>query len=275
MAFSFDSESNFTYWKIASAKPINTNFCGRDEGGLWISDENMLKINWRKNCDKNCTLDCVEHFVNTEYHGVTTNSRDANNRKIIISGRGIQNVAICIVRRSKLLRFIGSQYDGLWEKGDGLITNEFGSRKYTCKRKYVLVFLDENNQPLHESFVQLSTSGTFMVDFDQKLLNFRKEFLTAYCKATKRVMGGPVEQWYSLCVFRCKFGTKLVKSSYKEANGEYLESDACYVESYTIPNENNWQDMCVGRDIKVNEFITHIYDKSAKCIDYIYIINEC
>ncbi len=36
MAFSYDSESNFTYWKIASAKPINTNFCGRDEGGLWI-----------------------------------------------------------------------------------------------------------------------------------------------------------------------------------------------------------------------------------------------
>ncbi len=266
MAFSFDSESNFTSNITPSAKPINTNFCGRDEGGLWISDENMLKINWRKNCDKNCALDCVEHFVNTEYHGVTTNSRDVNNRKILVSGRGIQNVAICIVRRSKLLRFIGSQYDGLWEKGDGLITNEFGCRKYTCKRKYVLVFLDENNQPLHESFVLLSTNGTFMVDFDQKLLNFRKEFLTAYSKATNRVMGSTVEQWYSLCVFRCKFGSKLVKSTFKCANGEYLESDACYVESYTIPNENNWQDMSVGRDIKVNEFITHIYDKSANTL---------
>ncbi len=32
MEFSYDSESNFTYWKIASAKPINTNFCGSDEG---------------------------------------------------------------------------------------------------------------------------------------------------------------------------------------------------------------------------------------------------
>lgn len=262
--FSFDYEKNITNNKLPSVKAINTNFCGEDTGGLWIAMENLDKVKWKKECGKNCTNSCTEHYINTAQHNIKTNSKDANGKRITVEGKGILNPRIIIVRRSRLLKFnyTNNQYEGLWVKNDGLIM-ENNSKKYYCQMKYAIVFVDENNYPLHDDYIQLSTKGTFMVDFDKNYLEFRKLFLISYEISTKKPLGGKaIEQWYSMSVFVPTFGSRSVKSSIKGQGGDSVQCDACYVESFEKPTEFNWQTMCIGRTLNVNEQITHIYNQT-------------
>jgi hypothetical protein len=38
---------------------------------------------------------------------------------------------------------------------------------YTCARKYWILFVDENNNPLHEVPLQLTAKGCLQYEFDQ------------------------------------------------------------------------------------------------------------
>jgi hypothetical protein len=266
-SFSFDDETNIINKAIPSAKSINKNFCGEDsDAGLWIADDNLLNINWRKNCFESCPKNCCEHFVNTKYHGIKTNNKDSNKKRIVISGRGIQNPRLIIVRKTGFLRFDNkNNFAGMWKAGDGDI-KENNVKKYTCQIKYLLIFVDENNYPLHDDYVQLSTKGTFMVDFENNYKAFKKNFLLAYIKSTKKQMGQLIEQCYSYTVFVPDFQSRSVKSKFKGPNGEYLESDACYINSYVIPTEENWESLSVGRILEVNKIVTKLYEKSEDWI---------
>jgi hypothetical protein len=41
-------------------------------------------------------------------------------------------------------------------------------------RKYLILFVDEDNNPLHEVPLQLTAKGCFQLEFDQQLCEFRK-----------------------------------------------------------------------------------------------------
>lgn len=242
--FNFDSESNVTNSKIPSAKAINKNFCGvKNTAGLWIADENMDSCGWRKSCS-NCSNDCVDHFVNTKHHVIDLQSGDE------VSGRGIMEPRIIVLRRTKLLRLTNDKntYAGYWRKGDGEIKDDKGQKKYSCVRRYLIVFVDENNRPLHEDPIQLTAKGYFQMEFDNALMKFRSEITIAYNKVMKRRGGNMNDQWYAMCVFAPTFESKLVGKA-------PLTSFACVIKCYTIPTEQNWLTMCVGRNMEINEII--------------------
>lgn len=251
--FNFDSESNIINTKIPAAKAINKLFCGvKADAGLWIANDNMQASKWKKNCESDCNDDCSEHYVGTKKHVVQAQTEE-------VVGMGIVNPRMCIIRRTKLLRLTTDKnvYFGYWIKGDGEIKNENGSRKFSCARRYLIVFLDENNEPLHDEPIQLTAKGTFQVSFDTNLVNFRNEIKTAYAKSMKKQIGQLNEAWYAMCVFAPKFDSRVVGKA-------PLVSNACCVKSYEVPTEANWLSFCVGRNQNVNEIIHLHYIQSEK-----------
>lgn len=254
MAFNFDSETNVVVNKIPSAKAINKKFCKNKGAGLWIADDNMQSCGWRKTCEPDCDDVCNEHYYGTARHVISAAEDD-------IEGRGILNPRICVIRRTNLLRLNDKgKFMGNWVKGDGEKKDENGKKKFTCARRYLLVFVDEKNKPLHEDPIQLTAKGTFQVEFDKNLLAFRKDIVAAYSKAMKRRSGAMKELWYAMCVFAPTFESKLVGS-------QGMRSEACAVKSYIVPTDQDWLKLCVGRDMEVNEKISLAYDDSENWIN--------
>lgn len=252
--FNFDSESNIISNKIPAAKAINKNFCRKKGAGIWIADDNMIACGWTRNCSDDCSDDCVEHFKDTAPHCVMSSEEE-------ISGRGIINPRICVIRRTKLLRLTDKGvFAGFWVKGDGEIKDEKGVKKYTCARRYLLMFLDQNNEPLHKDPIQLTAKGTFQVEFDSNLIKFRDDIKKAYAKSMKRRSGSMNELWYAMCVFVPTFESKMVGKA-------GFQSLACAVKSYLVPTEDDWLTLCVGRNIKVNEIINLTFNESESWIN--------
>lgn len=253
--FNFDSETNITQEKIPSAKAINRNFCGDKTAGLWIADENMESCNWRKNCTSKCKIDCPEHYVNTKLHTIDIPSGEE------IKGRGIINPRILVLRRTKLLRISNENknYEGFWVKGDGEIKDDKGQKKYLCARRYLIIFIDGKNKPLHEYPIQLTAKGIFQVEFDNSLMKFRNDIKIAYAKSMQRKSGNMNELWYAMCVFVPTFESKLVGKG-------TLTSYACSTNSYIVPTEHNWEDLCVGRNVEVNEIVNLAFTQSESWI---------
>ncbi|QIH04928.1 hypothetical protein [Dasineura jujubifolia toursvirus 2a] len=242
--FNFDSESNVTSTKIPSVKAINKLFCNvRNDAGIWCADDNMLSCGWRTNCNESCESSCVLHFVNTKPHVIQASTDE-------VMGRGIQNPRMCIIRRSKLLKLTAEKgrYCGLWVKGDGEI-KENGIKKYSCARRYLVVFLDEKNKPLHTEPIQLTAKGNFQMSFDNNFMKFREDIHASYCKSMKRARSGKMnEEWYAMCVYAPTFESKLVGK-------DTTKSHACVVSNYIVPTETTWTNLCVGRDPEVSEKI--------------------
>lgn len=251
--FNFDSDSNIINTKIPAVKSINKLFCGvRSDAGLWIANDNLQSCGWRKTCDHNCDETCSIHYVNTKEHVIQGQTQE-------IYGRGIINPRICVIRRTKLIRLTSDKncYAGFWIKGDGDIKNELGKKKYICARRYLLIFLDESNDPLHDEPIQLTAKGTFQMNFDTSLMSFRNEIKTAYAKSMKKQIGQMNELWYAMCVFVPQFESISV--------GKHpLVSQGCSVKSFLSPTENDWINLCVGRNQKVNEIINLHYIQSEK-----------
>lgn len=247
--FDFDSETNIVSTKIPSAKSINKNFCGKkNAAGIWISHENMIAADWSKNCSNQCTKFCTKHFINTSVHIVSTTSGEE------IFGCGIENPKICVLRRSQLIRLDSKGvYKGSWRKGDGEFKDEKGEKKYTCARRFLMLFIDENNKLLHKNPIQLTAKGVFQVEFDKNFTNFKTDIQNAYAKFMKRTPGTMKELWYAMCVFCPEFESKLV--------GQFKKSEACFTKIYKKPDENNWQTMCVGKS-NVAKTIIELYKNS-------------
>ena len=43
---------------------------------------------------------------------------------------------------------------------------------YACVRKYMVLFVDQDNNPFHEFPLQLTAKGCFQFEFDQQLCKF-------------------------------------------------------------------------------------------------------
>lgn len=253
--FNFDSMDNIINTSTPSLKAINKMFCGqRNSAGLWVADDSMETCKWKKECIDTCESNCTEHYIGTKEHIIQAQFDN-------ISGRGIINPRICVLRRTKLIKITTDKgrVCGYWVEGDGTIKNENGSRKYACARRYLIVFLDEQNKPLHSIPLQFTAKGTFQINFDKELMSFRNDMRIAYGKSMNRQIGQMKDLWYSMCVFKPVFESKMVGKA-------PLLSQACAVKSYEIPTECNWLQLCVGRDQEVKEFICTLYMESEEWI---------
>lgn len=231
--FDFDSEQNVVHIRTPSVTPISKNFCG-----LWISNDDLIACGWNGGSTK-------EHTILTR-----------DNKEI--KGYGILNPRICVIRRTKLLRLDNAgKLLGLWMKGDGEYRDEKGIKLYYCVRRYLLIFLDENNEPLHEKPLQLTAKGNFQVDFDRNLIFFRTNIERAYAFAKRKSVGCMSDEWHAMCVFCPVFESRIVGSGNRTA-------EACMVKTYVIPTEKDWFKLCVGYNEQTTEFVNNLYYNSHK-----------
>jgi len=124
MEFNFDSENNIKTAKAPSVKVLN------DEAKLWISDECAEICEWK--------LNGIPHTLITE-------KRD-------ISGNIIYNPRMLMLQRSSLLKVETKtgHIVKIWTRKDKK------DETYTCVRKYMILFVDKDNHPLHKVPVQLT-----------------------------------------------------------------------------------------------------------------------
>ena len=211
MEFDFNSESNIYTAKTPSIKVLN------DEAELWISDECADICGWK--------LNGIPHDIKSE--------------KGTVSGSIIHNPQMLILQRSSLLKV---------EISTGRIVKVWTSRDrkdetYVCVRKYLILLVDQDNNPLHEIHVQLTARGCFQFEFYRKLCQFRCDITKAYEKARSIK-----DCWCSMCVF--------VPTFQSLTRGEGIKQrKACITTDYETPTKNNWLSLCVGRrDDLANKF---------------------
>lgn len=241
--FNFDDDSNVIRKSTPSAKAINKAFCGqKGQAGIWISKDNMAACNWRE--DKN------GGYANTKPHTVKGTEED-------IEGCGVINPRIIVIRRTPLFRLNTSngRIGGLWVKGDNDIVDAQGVKQYTCARRYLIVFVDEDNKPLHDTPIQLTSKGYFMATFDKELMSFRYTFKTVYGKAKRKNVGSMKEEWYSMLVFVPSFESKLVGAN-------KAQSYACCATKYEEPTEADYMAYCIAMDKDTNRFVFGLYKNS-------------
>ena len=139
MEFNFDSKDNIKAAKTPSIKVLN------DEVKLWISKEYAEICKWKED-----DVNLITHDINA------------------ISGNIILNPRMIILQRSVLLKV---------ETKTGLILRAWiaieskEENTYACVRKYMIMFVDKDNNPLHEAPVQLTAKGCFQLKFDQQIAN--------------------------------------------------------------------------------------------------------
>jgi hypothetical protein len=227
MDFNFDSQENVITAKTPSVKPIND---GTTNGtGLWISDENAEICKWKKDWD--------HHYKNTIPHNIKGREGD-------ISGNTIINPRMLILQRSLLLKVVGKtgQILRAWiakesKEGD----------KYACVKKYMILFVDNNNNPLHEIPLQLTAKGYFQMEFDQQYCDFRKIITQVYNEERSKTMSN---SWCSMCIFEPTF------KSMARGIGK-----ACITTGYEKPTKENWLSFCIGRcNNLANKLWTNIQD---------------
>ena len=107
----------------------------------------------------------IPHDIETAKEGVT------------IVGNIIPNPRMLILQRSLLLKVETKtgRILGAW------IANESKEgNTYACVRKYLILFVDEDNNSLHEVPLQLAAKGCFQFEFDRQLCEFRRAMTKTY-----------------------------------------------------------------------------------------------
>jgi Family of unknown function (DUF5895) len=103
---------------------------------------------------------------------------------------------------------------------------------------YLVVFLDDQNQPLHDIPLKLTAKGSHQASLAEQL----QKSCTAVALAHSQAMGVPFrprnEIYNALCVFVPVITRKLV--------GDTKKSPACYIEDFNKPTADNWTEYFLG-----------------------------
>ncbi len=168
--FDFDSDDNRTSAKTPALKAIGGGIKDKNGkvigAGLWMAHENAEICQWKKDCTDSCDYSCMDHLKGMTYHGVDTKKVDDDGNDIIIPGSVILKPRMLVIGRSPLLKISeDSGYTvGVWVKGDNRFKGPDGKKNlYACVRRYFIIFVDEDNKPLHDRNqpIQLTAMGYF------------------------------------------------------------------------------------------------------------------
>jgi hypothetical protein len=237
MDFNFDSQENVITTKTPSVKAINNG-----GAGLWISNENAEICKWKK--------DSLNQYINTRPYNIKTNEGD-------IPGYTIRNPRMLILQRSLLLKVVTKTGKILraWIAKESKEGN-----MYACVKKYMVLFVDKNNNPIHEIPLQLTAKGCFQLEFDKQYCEFRKAITLAYNGNSSKSMSNT---WYSMCVFVPTF------ESMARGIGK-----ACITTGFEKPTKENWLSFSVGRrNDLANKFWSNIQDNDPTTYkQYVYTL---
>ena len=115
---------------------------------------------------------------------------------------------------------------------------------------YMIFFVNQDNNPLHEVPLQLTAKECFHFEFDQQLCKFRCAITKAYNETATSMKNC----CYSMCVFVPTFKSMMRGEGSKQKK-------ACITTEYKKPTKDNWLSLCVGRrDDLANKFWSDIDD---------------
>jgi hypothetical protein len=253
-SFDFDSEKNIESTKTPSIKAISSGIKDKDKNigaGLWIAHENADICKWRKNCKKSCSSDCTAHFVNCIPHNIDTRRLNEQEENIVINGCAIINPRMCIIQRSLLLKVINKtgKIIRAWRARESKVGENGEMDKYACVRKYLILFVDKDNNPLHEVPLQLTAKGCFQFEFDQQLNGgkgetgyvpgFRNTMIKSYNESQRKNSNTMSDSWHAMCVFVPTFSSQL--------RGKEKQMRACITTGFEKPTKDTWEKYCIGK----------------------------
>jgi hypothetical protein len=201
-----------------------------NKAGLFIPNDCMEKAEWIGNSEIG-----VAHIMETE-------QLDINGEMIVVPGRLVKQPKMVIVRRSPFLRYNkdSRRYDAVWNKIRDTPARDRG--EVQCALRYLVMFLNENNELLHMMPFQLSLKGHCMFKFDVKYKEFICHMMTL--KSGKTVTSVYLENeanaWIaSHCIFCPEFKSEKV--------GEKLQSFACITTTFTKSELADGSDLYLSR----------------------------
>jgi hypothetical protein len=103
---------------------------------------------------------------------------------------------------------------------------------------YLVIFLDKNNQPLHEIPFKLIAKGAHQGSLSQQWQQFCTQISRLQAKALKVPFRPRNEQYNALCIFQPILT--------RESVGGKIKSPTCYVSDYVRPTELNWAQFFLG-----------------------------
>jgi hypothetical protein len=184
--------------------------------------------------------DCAEtvNFRPTQEWSPFTATFEAGDSEIEEEGYLTQTLHLCVIRQTVLEGYGRNQW-GKYEwlgpmYAQGQLTEiglqvKNGGQDYYQATRYLLFFLNAQNQLLQDAPLQLKAKGAFGASFGVELREFQNELSKAFLKAAKaagkRFTGELNEEALSLGVMRAKIGLR------RSEQGAYV----CYLSDRAVP----------------------------------------
>jgi hypothetical protein len=101
------------------------------------------------------------------------------------------------------------------------------------------LFIEQDNNPLHEIPVQLSATGCYQFEIDQQLCGYQRTMFKAYNEDQKKSATIMKDYWYSMCVLVPTFKSMMRGEGNKQQKANNTTE-------YEKPTRENWLSFCVG-----------------------------
>jgi len=282
--FDFDSDERIVSKKTPSVKPINKDIKAEVNGkpieaGLWIASENAASCKWVKTCQPKCAKDCDQHYKSLLPHSIQTNREDEQKATILIPGFVIVHPGMLILHRSNLLQIDKTgRVIREWVKG----TEK--SEQYYCGRRYLLLFVDEDCNPLHQEPLQLTAKGYFQITYDQHYtggIDFdTKQQVTGCIEKMNQLHNSRMKtnsnrrdaMWNAMNVYRPIFQSIFKSAKNKPTN----KQKACITTGFKAPQDDSlaeWNKYSIGyRKDPASQFWPDAQPGQTYCAYVIYNI---
>jgi hypothetical protein len=130
---------------------------------------------------------------------------------------------------------VGGTVVGLYDE----YRNAFDKKTMDACSEHALVFLDENNQPLHTTAIVVRFKNVALWSFKSAREDYYRQLEKAFAEFTGRKYSGKNDKWRSLGVLEVTF------KAAKEGEGSN-KSWCCKTENITTPTKDNFSQLFLG-----------------------------
>jgi Family of unknown function (DUF5895) len=123
---------------------------------------------------------------------------------------------------------------------------------------YLVIFFDENKQPLHDIPLKLVAKGAHQATLSIQWQDFCTDVSRCQASANKSRFVPRGEKYRALCLFQPLIVRKAVGSKSKSAS--------CYIDGYVKPTVTTWQDFFVGTDEELGDTVIEILNPRPRLL---------
>jgi Family of unknown function (DUF5895) len=166
-----------------------------------------------------------------------------------LAGFLIPNPRLLVIQSGEMLKLERDtgKIVGTYEKGDN-------KRGYKAGQKHLVMFLGEDNKPLHEHpFAWTIKSGVMQAQFSINLREFRKQFEKAWSQSRGEKNGAKSNRFHALTVFEFFIGVEMMGEGSNSNN-------AAVIKGFVTPTPETVKSLFVGYDEDTKKMAFEIFD---------------